>query len=82
VQLSGGEQQRLCVARAVVNRPGILIADEPTASLDADAAIAMMELFRSFNLVGVTVIVATHDHALVDRYATRAVRIEQGRLVA
>jgi cell division transport system ATP-binding protein len=82
VQLSGGEQQRLCVARAVVNRPGILIADEPTASLDADAAIAMMELFRSFNQVGVTVIVATHDHALVDRYATRAVRIDQGRLVA
>lgn len=82
VQLSGGEQQRLCVARAVVNRPSILIADEPTASLDAEAAVQMMELFRSFNQVGVTVIVATHDHALVERYATRAVRLEHGRLAA
>jgi len=82
VQLSGGEQQRLCVARAVVNRPSILIADEPTSSLDADAAVDMMELFRSFNQVGVTVIIATHDHALVERYASRAIRIEHGKLAA
>jgi cell division transport system ATP-binding protein len=82
VQLSGGEQQRLCVARAVVNRPSILIADEPTASLDAEAATNIMELFRAFNQVGVTVIVATHDHALVDRYAARAVRLEHGRLAS
>lgn len=82
VQLSGGEQQRLCVARAVVNRPSILIADEPTASLDGDAATTIMELFRSFNQVGVTVIVATHDHALVERYAHRAVHLEHGRLAA
>jgi cell division transport system ATP-binding protein len=82
VQLSGGEQQRLCVARAVVNRPSILIADEPTSSLDAEAALAMMELFRSFNHVGVTVLVATHDESLVERYATRAVRIDHGRLAA
>jgi cell division transport system ATP-binding protein len=82
IQLSGGEQQRLCVARAVVNRPSILIADEPTSSLDAEAALAMMELFRSFNQVGVTVLVATHDQALVERYASRALRIDHGRLAA
>jgi cell division transport system ATP-binding protein len=82
VQLSGGEQQRLCVARAVVNRPSILIADEPTASLDAEAAVAMMELFKSFNQVGVTVLVATHDEGLVQRYASRVLRLEHGRLAA
>lgn len=82
VQLSGGEQQRLCVARAVVNRPGILIADEPTSSLDETAAAAMMELFRAFNQVGVTVLIATHDHALVSRYASRVLRIDHGRLAA
>ncbi len=80
IQLSGGEQQRLCVARAVVNRPAILIADEPTASLDATAASAVMDLFRDFHQVGVTVVVATHDHALVARYASQVIAIERGRL--
>lgn len=81
ITLSGGEQQRLCIARAVVNRPLILLADEPTANLDADAAIDIMEIFRSFTQVGVTVLVATHDLALVERFATRVVRLDHGRVV-
>jgi cell division transport system ATP-binding protein len=80
VMLSGGEQQRLCIARAVVNRPGILLADEPTANLDSAAAAAVMEVFRAFNQVGVTVLVATHDAALVERFGTRAVRLDHGRV--
>ncbi len=81
ITLSGGEQQRLCIARAVVNRPSILLADEPTANLDAAAASDIMEIFRSFNQVGVTVLVATHDLALAERFATRVVRLDHGRVV-
>lgn len=81
VMLSGGEQQRLCIARAVVNRPGILLADEPTANLDSTAAGEVMEIFRAFNQVGVTVLVATHDAALVERFGTRAVRLDHGRVL-
>jgi cell division transport system ATP-binding protein len=81
ITLSGGEQQRLCIARAVVARPSILIADEPTANLDSEAAAGIMEIFRSFNQVGVTVLVATHDAALVGRFGTRAVRLDHGQVV-
>jgi cell division transport system ATP-binding protein len=82
ITLSGGEQQRLCVARAVVNRPSILIADEPTANLDADSAREILEIFRAFNQVGVTVLVATHDQSLVERYATCTIVLDHGRLVS
>jgi cell division transport system ATP-binding protein len=82
VMLSGGEQQRLCIARAVVNRPVCLLADEPTANLDAAAAAEVMEIFRAFNRVGVTVLVATHDAALVERFGTRTVRLDHGRVLA
>jgi cell division transport system ATP-binding protein len=82
IQLSGGEQQRLAIARAVVNRPSVLIADEPTASLDAESAGAVLEIFASFNQVGVTVLVATHDEALIGRFARRVMRLANGRLVA
>jgi len=82
ITLSGGEQQRLCVARAVVNRPAILIADEPTANLDPESAQEILEIFRAFNQVGVTVLVATHDQALVARYATRVLALDHGRLTA
>jgi cell division transport system ATP-binding protein len=81
IALSGGEQQRLCVARAVVNRPAILLADEPTANLDLAAAFELMDIFRAFNQVGVTIVVATHDAALVDRYATRVVHLSHGRVI-
>jgi len=80
VTLSGGEQQRLCIARAVVNRPSIVLADEPTASLDATSAAEVMEMFRSFNQVGVTVLIATHDEALLQRLNPRVLALERGRL--
>jgi cell division transport system ATP-binding protein len=82
IQLSGGEQQRLAIARAVVNRPAILIADEPTANLDAASAAAILEIFASFNQVGVTVLVATHDEALIERFAKRVIRLAGGSVVA
>lgn len=81
VQLSGGEQQRLAIARAVVNRPAILIADEPTANLDAEAAQRVLEIFVDFNRVGVTVLMATHDLGLVTRYGRRVLRLARGRVV-
>ncbi|MDH4190972.1 MAG: ATP-binding cassette domain-containing protein [Betaproteobacteria bacterium] len=71
IQLSGGEQQRLAIARAVVNRPAILIADEPTSNLDATSAASILDIFYSFHQVGVTVLIATHDQALIERYAGR-----------
>jgi cell division transport system ATP-binding protein len=80
ITLSGGEQQRLCIARAVVNRPSILLADEPTASLDSDSAVEVMEMFRSFNQVGVTVLIATHDEALVELLNPRVLALAHGRL--
>jgi cell division transport system ATP-binding protein len=81
IQLSGGEQQRLAIARAVVNRPSVLIADEPTANLDAESAAAILEIFAAFNQVGVTVLVATHDEALIGRFAKRVLRLARGGLV-
>ena len=80
VQLSGGEQQRLAIARAVVNRPGILIGDEPTANLDAESAAVILDVFVGFNQVGVTVLIATHDQGLVGRLGRRVLRLEEGRI--
>jgi cell division transport system ATP-binding protein len=80
IQLSGGEQQRLAIARAVVNRPSILIADEPTANLDVDAANGILGIFLAFHQVGVTVLIATHDEALIGRYAKRVLRLAHGQL--
>jgi cell division transport system ATP-binding protein len=80
IQLSGGEQQRLAIARAVVNRPGLLIGDEPTANLDAESAALILDVFVGFNQVGVTVLIATHDQGLVERYGRRVLRLEEGRI--
>jgi cell division transport system ATP-binding protein len=80
IQLSGGEQQRLAIARAVVNRPALLVADEPTANLDAESAARILEIFVEFNRVGVTVLIATHDPGLVARYGKRVLRLEGGRV--
>ena len=80
VALSGGEQQRLCIARAIVNRPMMLVADEPTGSLDADYARAIVDLFASFHQVGVTVLLATHDEASLVRLGCRRVALAAGAL--
>jgi cell division transport system ATP-binding protein len=84
IELSGGEQQRLAIARAVVNRPAVLIADEPTANLDSAAAARIIDIFVSFNQVGVTVLVATHDESLigplVGRRRARRLALVDGRL--
>jgi cell division transport system ATP-binding protein len=80
IQLSGGEQQRLAIARAVVNRPALLVADEPTANLDAESAVRILEIFVAFQQVGVTVLIASHDQALVARYGKRVLKLEGGRI--
>jgi cell division transport system ATP-binding protein len=80
VTLSGGEQQRLCIARAIVHRPAILLADEPTANLDTAHAGELGALFKSFNQVGVTVVIATHDENLAARLNPRVIALWQGSL--
>jgi cell division transport system ATP-binding protein len=80
IQLSGGEQQRLAIARAVVNRPALLIGDEPTANLDAESAARILDIFVAFNQVGVTVLIATHDQALVERYGRKVLHLDAGRV--
>lgn len=81
VALSGGEQQRLAIARAVVNRPAILLADEPSANLDADSASQILDLFNTFHQVGVTVVIATHDPQWLARCAPRVLQLDRGRLL-
>ena len=79
--LSGGEQQRLAIARAVVNRPTVLIADEPTGNLDSESAAEILEIFADFHRVGVTVVVATHDQTWIERYHPNVLRLDRGRVV-
>jgi cell division transport system ATP-binding protein len=81
VTLSGGEQQRICIARAIVGRPQLLLADEPTANLDDAYAKDIMDMFQAFNQVGTTVILSTHDQDLIRRYGGRHVVLSAGRLV-
>jgi cell division transport system ATP-binding protein len=81
ITLSGGEQQRLAIARAVVNRPTILLADEPTGNLDADSATDILDIFASFHQVGVTVILSTHDAHCIPRYQPTVLRLDHGSLV-
>jgi cell division transport system ATP-binding protein len=82
ITLSGGEQQRLCIARAIVNRPSILIADEPTSNLDADYARDIMDMFVSFNQVGVAILIATHDVELLGSMQQRILTLNHGELAA
>ena len=79
--LSGGEQQRVAIARAIVHRPSALLADEPTAGLDAQAADVVLGLFRDFHAVGVTVLIATHDAAVMKRHAGSRIALDRGRIV-
>ncbi len=80
LSLSGGEQQRVALARALVNEPEILLADEPTGNLDPELTIEIMDLIVAAATHGTTVLVATHDHSLIDRYGKRVLRLEAGRI--
>jgi cell division transport system ATP-binding protein len=80
--LSGGEQQRVGIARAVVGKPKILLADEPTGNLDPTLSAEIMNLFEEFNQVGVTVLIASHDLILISRLQHRIITLQQGRLVS
>ncbi len=80
-RLSGGEQQRVCLARAIVNRPRVLLADEPTGNLDPEAAWEIMHLLSAINLRGTTVLVTTHNSTLVDVLRRRVVALHAGRVV-
>src|SRR6478735_12268374 len=80
-ELSGGEQQRVSVARAFVNHPPLLIADEPTGNLDPDTAIGIMQLLYRINQTGTTVLVATHDVSMVDKMRRRVIELSEGRIV-
>ncbi len=82
LELSTGEQQRVGIARAVVAKPRLLIADEPTGNLDPELALDIMHLFKRFNDVGVTVVIATHDVHLIDRFAARRIALRDGRVAA
>ena len=79
--LSGGEQQRVGIARAVVNKPSVLLADEPTGNLDPELSKEIMDLFHQFNQVGVTVMIATHDLGLVARMNRKELKLDHGHLV-
>jgi len=81
ITLSTGEQQRVGIARAVAPRPDVLIADEPTGNLDPELSFEIMELFTRFNEVGVTLLIATHDHELIDRMPHRRLSLVGGQLV-
>ncbi len=78
--LSAGEQQRVGIARAVVSRPKLLIADEPTGNLDPDLYLEVMRMFRRFNEVGVTLLIASHDIALIDKLGCRRIELDAGKL--
>jgi len=81
-QLSGGEQQRVAVARAIVNSPSLIIADEPTGNVDPSLSLEIMNMLLRINEMGITVVVVTHEQHLVDRMDRRVVRIEKGRIVS
>jgi cell division transport system ATP-binding protein len=80
-EISGGEQQRVAIARAFINRPSVLIADEPTGNLDPETSVGIMKLLDRINRIGTTVVMATHDVAIVDQMRKRVIEIDTGHVV-
>ena len=80
-ELSGGEQQRVCLARALVNKPLLLLADEPTGNLDPETSWGIMELLKEVNKRGTTILMATHNREIVDNLRKRVLALEKGKLV-
>jgi cell division transport system ATP-binding protein len=80
-ELSGGEQQRIAIARAIVTEPQLILADEPTGNLDPELSLEVMDLFRDINAGGTTVLVATHDRTLIRHVGRRVIQLDQGRVV-
>lgn len=81
IALSGGEQQRLCIARAIVNRPSVLLADEPTGNLDTEYSGEIMNIFKSFHQVGVTLLISTHDEGILRQFPARSLMLKAGELL-
>ncbi len=81
-QLSGGEKQKLCIARALAHEPDVLIADEPTGNIDPDSSLQIVDILEKINSLGTTVIMATHDEKIVDRLKKRVIRIEKGVIIS
>ena len=80
-ELSGGEQQRVSIARAIVNGPPLLIADEPTGNLDPKNSMEIMQILEQINLKGITILVSTHDHAMVDYFRKRVITLDEGQVI-
>ena len=80
--LSGGEQQRVAVARALAHAPKLVIADEPTGNIDPELSLEMMELLENVSHMGITVLVVTHEHELVKRFNSRVITLKEGRIVS
>ena len=79
-QLSGGEQQRIAIGRAIINSPKILLADEPSGNVDPSTAVEIMDIFKEINSVGTTIIMATHDRFIVDQLAKRVIELKKGQI--
>ena len=83
IELSGGEQQRVAIARSLINRPGILLADEPTGNLDSRTGTELMELIRNLNeSLGMTVVLVTHERTIAEKYADRLISLADGKVVS
>ena len=80
-ELSGGEQQRIAIARAIANRPSVLIADEPTGNLDPETAVGIQRVLENINSKGTTILMGTHNDKLVNQFKHRVIQLEAGRLV-